>query len=138
MNWSVFWTAISAVSTASTAVIAAWAIFRWRKQDELKAKQAFKTAIADYSYALIKMPEKLNSDYLREKHAVDAQKLIDLLSACNHAWYLSEGLLESNKKVKECWESLFQKHKHYIGGTLSSSELGVHCIGILTEKFIFK
>ena len=90
MVWATFWSAASAIATAVAALIAAWAMFRWKKQDELKAKMAFKLAIADYKYLILQMPPQLDTDELRDKHSNDIKKLTDLLSACNHAWLVTE------------------------------------------------
>jgi len=138
MEWSTFWSAISAIFTALTAIIAIIAIYRWRKQDELKAKLEFKKAISRYSYLLTQMPEQLDQAHLRSAYAKQGQALIDALSVCDHAWLVSEGLMENNKVVKDNWEFVLTNNKHYINGTLHSSELGVRCMYILYEKFVFK
>lgn len=138
MTWPTFWSAVSAIFTAITALIAFFAMYRWRKQDELKAKLEFKKAISRYSYLLTQLPQQLNQPHLRQAYAQQGQALIDALSVCDHAWLVSEGLMEGNKTVKDSWEYILDNNKNYINGTLHSSELGVRCMGILHEKFVFK
>lgn len=138
MTWSTFWSAVSAIFTAITALIAVVAIYRWRKQDELKAKQAFKIAVSDYSYAILKAPKMLKYVGSSEEEMAIAKTLIDHLSACHNAWLLTEGLLDKNTEVKRNWEFLFKNHKHYLSGRISSDELGQACMGIMHAHFIFK
>nr|DAO00424.1 MAG TPA: hypothetical protein [Caudoviricetes sp.] len=94
MDWTVFWSAASAVFTGLTALIAVLAILRWRKQDELKAKLNFKMAVANYAFQLTQMPEKLDQPHVRHTQVDNCQQLTRLLSACNNAWMICEGLLD--------------------------------------------
>lgn len=134
--WPTIWAAISAVFTAATAGIACWALFRWKKQEELKAKFAFKKAIGDYAYQLIQLPPVLFIQDM-QKNAEKCQKLTDLLAVCNYAWFMTEGLI-TNKKVIQYWELLVGNHQKYLAGKMSSEDLGAACMGILHEEFVFK
>ncbi|UNE77898.1 hypothetical protein IMY97_23020 [Pectobacterium versatile] len=107
MEWSTVWSAVSALFTALTAMLAAWAIVRWKKQDELKAKMAFKTAIANYTYLLTQMPVMLSIPYEGDVYE-DAKKLSDSLAACYGALMMCEGLLDSNETVAAGWEFFIQ------------------------------
>ncbi|HBO0728143.1 hypothetical protein [Enterobacter hormaechei] len=137
MGWSTFWSAASAIATAVAALIAIWAMFRWKKQDELKVKMAFKLAIADYKYLLLQMPPQLNSDDLRNKHFNEKKELNSLLSACNTAFIITEGLLLPNDLVVTSWRNILETHRHYLQGTRKSEELIMYCDAILRQKFIF-
>jgi len=137
MSWATFWSAASAVFTLITALIALWAVFRWKKQDELKAKMAFKSAIADYSYILVQMSDNLFTAHLRSANALLAKQLVDKFAACQHAWFVTEGLLESNKKVIDEWEAIKIHHPLFLKGEVGNEELGSACISILHEKFVF-
>ncbi|ELQ6218467.1 hypothetical protein ACX4ER_003385 [Cronobacter dublinensis] len=137
MEWSTFWSAASAIATAVAALIAVWAMFRWKKQDELKAKMAFKLAIADYKYLLMQMPNQLNNEDLRNKYSSERKKLNDLLSACNHAWLVTEDLLYSNDVIVSNWQNILGAHGQYLQGFRYSEELVIFCDVILTRKFIF-
>lgn len=137
MGWSTFWSAASAIATAVAALIAVWAMFRWKKQDELKVKMAFKLAIADYKYLLLQMPPQLNSDDLRNKHSNEKKELNGLLSACNTAFIITEGLLLPNDLVVTSWRNILETHRHYLQGTRKSEELIMYCDAILRQKFIF-
>lgn len=44
----------SVITSVLTVVIALFALFSWRKQEQLKTKLAFKNAIADYANQLKK------------------------------------------------------------------------------------
>lgn len=137
MVWATFWSAASAIATAVAALIAVWAMFRWKKQDELKAKMAFKIAIADYKYLILLMPNQLDTEELRNKHSNDRKKLNDLLSACNHAWLVTEDLLHSNDAVFSNWLKILDAHGGYLQGARYSEELVMFCDAILVRKFIF-
>lgn len=138
MNWSTFWTAASAVFTFVTALIALWAVFRWKKQDELKAKLAFKSSIANYSYVLIQIPNRLDGPYVRKANASLCKELIDCYAASQNAWFITEGLLDSNVRVKSDWEIIMKHHSLFLNGNVDNSELGSACISILHERFVFK
>ena len=137
MNWAIFWGAVSAIFTGLTAVIAVWAMLRWRKQEELKVKLNFKIAIADYSFQLTQMPITLNDPQISLASAEAAKKLNELLAACNNAWMICEGLLEDNKKVKESWNFIFDNNQMFFKGVIDSRPLGRACMAILMEKFVF-
>lgn len=137
MEWTTIWSAASAIATAVAAFIAVWAMFRWRKQEELKVKLSFKLAIASYSYQLTQMPEMLVGPALRSEQTNNAKKLSELLSACNNAWFACEGLLDDNKEVKSCWEYIFENNKKYLNGEIDSKSLGASCMGIVHKKFVF-
>lgn len=136
-DWSTFWSAASAIATAVAAFIAVWAMFRWKKQDELKSKMAFKLAIADYKYLILQMPDQFNKEDLRNKYSNERKKLTDLLSACNHAWLVTEDLLLSNDLIVSNWRNIVNTHAHYLQGNRRSAELMIFCDAILSKKFIF-
>lgn len=138
MEWSTFWSALSALATLAALVVAFWAMLRWRKQDELKAKMAFKTSVSDYLNALLMLPEFIVDGHVRSSYKLEIKSLIESLAACHRAWLITEGLLQSNANVNDCWNKIFENHKHYISGNISSSVLGAYCMGILHERFIFK
>ncbi|HDX8961121.1 TPA: hypothetical protein RQO23_003695 [Klebsiella oxytoca] len=137
MDWTVFWSATSAVFTGLTVLIAGWAMLRWRKQEELKAKLNFKMAVANYAFQLTQMPEKLDQAHIRHAQVDNCQQLTRFLSACNNAWMICEGLLNKNEIVHGAWRYLFENNKSYIKGELTKSELGESCMVILNEKFVF-
>ena len=123
MDWTVFWSAASAVFTGLTALIAVLAIFIWRKQDELKAKLNFKMAVANYSFQLTQMPEKLDQPNIRHTQVDNCQQLTRLLSACNNAWMICEGLLDKNDNVRDSWVYIFDNNKNYFKGELTKHAL---------------
>ncbi|MDF7648085.1 hypothetical protein PUG42_05935 [Erwiniaceae bacterium L1_54_3] len=138
MTWATFWSAASAIFTFLTGLIALWAVFRWKKQDELKAKLSFKSAIGDYSYVLVHMPKNLFTPHLRSANHQNSLQLIDKYAACMHAWYITEGLLEKNKRVYDDWKIIEEQHSKFLRGEIDNGELGSACISILREKFVFK
>lgn len=135
-SWASIWAAISAISTTLTVIVAGWAMFRWRKQDELKAKMAFKNAVAAYLYQLAQMPDKI--DLSNEQHKKDKATLIDLFAACTFAWLGTEGLLVKNKSVNENWDYISNHHSKYLDGLEDDDKLGGCCYKILSEHFVFK
>lgn len=138
-SWANIWAAISAIFTALAVIVAGWAMLRWRKQEELKVKLAFKQAIANYSYRLMLLPTMLQQPN-SSKHNPNLDKykeLIDCLSACHNAWLLAEGLMEKDSEIVDAWEFIFENHKEYLCGRISSLVLGAHCTTILEKKFVF-
>lgn len=138
MEWSTFWAAVSAISTILTVLIAAWAILRWKKQDELKAKLAFKMAIANYSFLLTQMPNNLGTPHVMHASIHNIKRLNELLSVCYNTWLICEGLLDDKGEVNVFWDFIFNNNKYFLNGEVDSSKLGACCMGILHEKFIFK
>jgi hypothetical protein len=135
-HWANVWAAFSAMFTVLAVIVAGWAMFRWRKQDELKAKQAFKVAIADYAFAIapIALAQKDGKSIDKELKVEYRNKFF----AAHHAWLLCEGLLDKNKYIKECWDFIEENHKHLMSEDLSAEILGAHCMGILKTHFLFK
>lgn len=137
MQWSTIWACISAIFSVATVVVAIWAMFRWRKQDELRVKLDFKRAIGEYSYHLTQLPTDFSAPHVRNAFAERGQELTDLLGVCKFAWLTTEGLLENNKTVVECWNFIFENHKRYVIGEIDSSEIGMKCMEIMNERFVF-
>lgn len=137
-HWANVWASISAIFTMMAVIVAGWALFRWKKQDELKVKLTFKIAVSDYAYCLMHLPLMLDNESVRVRHNEKVNKLVDLLSACNIAWITTENLLKKDKKVVESWNFIFENHKNYLAGKIDRDQLGFYCMGILQKKFVFK
>ncbi|MEZ3498986.1 hypothetical protein [Pantoea sp. KPR_PJ] len=137
ISWSTFWSAASAIAPAAAAIIAVWAVFRWKKQDELKAKMAFKLSISDYKYLLLQSPGRLASEELRKEYKDNEIKRNNLLSGGNNVWIMTEDLLHANKTVVLYWTCILENHRLYLDGKLNAEGLIVFCDRILTLKFIF-
>ena len=136
--WSAIWAAASAVFSMLTVVVALWALFRWRKQDELKAKMAFKVAVADYFHLLAQLPIKLDSEQKRDSCLNEIKDLNKSFATCHHAWLMSEGLMEEHKELTADWNILYEQHKKFTYGEVDQFGIAVACAGILTKKFVFK
>jgi hypothetical protein len=93
--WATIWSAISALFSVLTVVVAILALLRWKKQDQLKAKMAFKMAVADYFYDLAKLPIRLDNLELRNKCVNGINDLNTQFASCHHAWLMSEGIMEN-------------------------------------------
>lgn len=137
-TWASIWAAISAISTTLTVIVAGWAMFRWRKQDELKAKMAFKKAISDYSWCLAGMPEVMRQKGIVILPNKPVDDLNQFFFACMNTWQLTEGLLEKNKRVHESWLAIAENHNHYLSGDYRGNDILEKCRVILDEKFVFK
>lgn len=137
-SWANIWASISSLFTALGVIVAVRVMCRWRNQEQLKAKMAFKQAIADYSYCLMHLPTKLQRNNITKEQSDKCKELVDRLSACHNAWLLSEGLMQKDRDIAEAWEFIFENHKNYLSGVLSNLVLGAHCTTILVKKFVFK
>jgi len=131
--WATIWAAVSAIFTAAAVGVAAWAIFRWRKQEELRVKLDFKKAITEYSYVLSQMPESLKHVPALEQ----AAELKRVFGKCTFEWMACEGLLGSNQRVSTNWTSLVINHSQYLAGDTDAYVLMTHCLEIMQEKFVF-
>lgn len=144
-SWANIWAAVSAISTAITGIVASFALLRWRKQDELKAKMAFKTAIAEYAYVLVLLPNTLGDDKEALLESLNYPNLNEnfenlkvKIRACHNAWVAMEGLLEKNEVVNESWNFIYDNHSEYLLGKIKNKELGQRAMDILEEKFIYR
>lgn len=136
--WGSIWAAISAIFTAAAVGVAGWAMMRWRKQDELRVKLNFKLAVADYAKCLGRMPETLVGP-ARIDHSKNIDELNNLFHACDIAWTVMEGLLDSKKNVTKRWTKIAEKHEGYVtGGKIKKKHLYKRCLAILALKFVFK
>lgn len=138
MSWSTFWAAASAVFTLFTVIIALWAMFRWKKQDELKAKLNFKLAVSDYAACLASMPERLDTPHVRKSSTAKCEQLSVHLKSCFTAKLVLEHLLDKEELVLEAWDYIFANNKNYFLGEIPKRELGEKCMAILHHPFVFK
>lgn len=136
-SWANIWAAISAISTFSAVVVAALAMLRWKKQDELKVKLEFKQNIARMAYCLSRMPDKITLPE-REKSKALLAELKDHFTQCTHSWLASEGLLDSYPDVKKNWDFIYKNIDFYYWGKINNDELGACCVAILHQRFVFK
>lgn len=137
-SWANIWAAVSAIFTALGVIVAMRVMHRWRNQEELKAKMVFKQSVADYSYCLMHLPTTLNVQSGMKEHVNKCKELVDRLAVCHNAWLLSEGLMHKERDISEAWIFIFENHKYYLKGSLSSLELGANCMTILNKKFVFR
>lgn len=136
--WATIWAAISAIFTAAAVVVAAWAMMRWRKQDELKVKLAFKTAIAEYLVSCVTLSVSFNNERNDTRLFEQKNKVLDDFSACRHAWWMLEGLLDDDEIVKNAWNFLSDNTNDFVSGEVRVDQLLIHCRNILSKRFVFK
>lgn len=137
-HWANVWASISAIFTAAAVVVAGWAIFRWNKQDMLKAKMDFKITIADYLTSVLSLHGVNRIAPATEKDAQLLLKAIDDFTKCRHAWWKLEGMLEKEKNIKAAWDALSENNNNFITGVIEEDEIIKHCSVILSNKFVFK
>lgn len=136
--WVTIWAAISAIFTAGTASVAGLALARWRKQDELKAKMAFKQAIADYLYGLLLLPDDLSDAEVRKEYYDLIMSLITKFNQCRNTFLYCEDLLDEELEVLAHWNNIYKTHSVFLKGKEDSSVLHNACNSILKIKFVFK
>ncbi|HGY5076918.1 TPA: hypothetical protein ACNV27_002105 [Citrobacter gillenii] len=137
-HWANVWAAISAIFTALAVIVAGWAMFRWRKQDELRSKLEFKSAISRLTYNLSRLPDKLDNEHVRKRHENQLLELKQLMADCTYAWLASEGLIEKYPEVKKNWDELNTNINKYYWGHIESEQIGCNCAAILKFKFVYK
>lgn len=138
MNWATFWSAASAAFTLMTALTAVWAMFRWKKQDELKAKLNFKLSVSRYAACLATLPETLDTPHIRNSASAKCGELSAHLSACLTARLVLEHLLDEEEEVRQAWDFIFENNKNYFSGEMPKSKIGEKCMIILNHHFVFK
>lgn len=136
-QWSTIWAAISALFSIFAVGVAIWAMFRWRKQDELKAKLAFKTEIVKYRHYLWVLSSERSKKY--DGHEGNTERLILLENAfsdCQKAWVLTEGIITG--PVADHWKLIVLNHYKFLKGEVHTLDLIDSCELILQAKFVFK
>ncbi|QLZ60520.1 hypothetical protein HV079_15790 [Citrobacter freundii] len=137
LPWQTIWAALSAIFSMATVGVAVWAMFRWSKQDELKAKLEFKQGIARVGYCLSRMPDKIAlSD--REKLKERLAELKGYMSQSTYAWLASEGLMNKYPDVVQNWTFIQHNIDDYYWGRMSRDPIGECCAAIMLQKFVFK
>lgn len=136
--WTTIWSAISALATVATFAVAVWAMFRWNKQEQLKAKQEFRKAISLYSDFLSQMPNSVEDENVMRQNAKKLDDLTTCYITCAHAWLGTEGMLEDNKLIKTSWVNISEGQKNYIDGRATAMEINAFCRDIMAAKFVFK
>ncbi|WP_302378359.1 hypothetical protein [uncultured Enterobacter sp.] len=136
--WATIWSGLSALFSSLTVLVAYWAILRWRKQDELKAKMAFKQAIADYFYGLLLLPVDFSDEKVRTDYYDLRMSLISKFSQCRNALLYCEGLLDGETEVLAHWNNIYHYHSLFLNGEEDSTVLHNACDGILKKRFVFK
>jgi len=104
----------------------------------LKAKMAFKVAVADYFHDLAQLPIQLDDAEKRNSCINEIKDLNKAFVTCHHAWLMSEGLMEKHKELTADWNILYEQHKKFTSGEIAQFDIAVACAGILTKKFVFK
>ncbi|AXZ47751.1 hypothetical protein AM363_12770 [Citrobacter freundii] len=135
--WATIWAGVSALASVLILAAAVWALLRWRKQDELKAKLEFKQGIARLGYCLSRMPDKITLPE-REKSKERLAELKDHMSQCTYSWLASEGLMEKYPDVVKNWEYINENINQYYWGRMDRDSIGESCAAILLQKFVFK
>ncbi|HAU5660002.1 hypothetical protein [Citrobacter sp. Cf140] len=137
-HWSNVWAAISAIFTALAVIVAGWAMLRWRKQDELKAKMAFKTAIAEYLVNAVLLSISYEKDKNEDEIHDQINKTLTDFTACRHAWWMLEGLLDKDDCIKTAWDILSENNNKFVCGEINGDVIFSACRNILAKKFVFK
>jgi hypothetical protein len=113
-------------------------MFRWKKQDELKAKLNFKLYVSHYAACLASMPEKLDTAHVRNSVVAKCEELSAHLTACFTAKLVLEHLLDKEEEVGQAWDFIFKNNKNYFSGEMPKREIGEKCMVILHHPFVFK
>lgn len=137
-HWSNVWAAISATFTALAVIVAGWAMLRWRKQDELKAKMAFKTAIYEYLIGILSLPPEHKGVLSTGEDAKILKETLEKFTVCRHAWLMLEGLLENDKLIKASWDYLSENNGKFLSGEIGETLIIQSCSNIIGKKFVFK
>lgn len=137
-HWANVWASISAIFTALAVVVAWWAMLRWRKQDELKAKMNFKTAIGEYLVSCVSFSVLNMHDANDDRIPDNREKAYDDYAACRHAWWMLEGLLDDDKEIKDAWDYINVNHTKFMNRQIKDEDLFSNCRIILRKKIVFK
>lgn len=136
--WGTIWSAVSAIATAVTAIVAGLALFQWSRQEKLKVKMEFRRAISTFSDYLAQMPGSLADPNVLRAQGEKLDQLTTLYIACAHAWLATEDLLVDEEQVSKNWDIIVQKQGEYLNGEAKSFEVNRACREIMAAKFVFK
>ena len=136
-HWSNVWAAISAIFTALAVIVAFFALIRWSKQDELKAKLAFKTAVCIYADQLVVLPVSLKNTGNRTRHLDGLKALTDQLLIVSNAFFACEHAILKHKEVVNAWKLITANHEEYIFGRVESHVLLDAAGKIRRLKFVY-
>ncbi|MBT1771411.1 hypothetical protein KK000_04015 [Enterobacter hormaechei subsp. xiangfangensis] len=137
-SWANIWASISTIFTLLAVIVAGLALLRWKKQDELKAKMAFKQAIADYLYALLLLPDDLSDEKAYADYYDLRMSLISKFNQCRNTFLYCEGLLDKEIDVLAHWNNIYSHHSSFLKGEDGSTVLHNACDSILKIRFVFK
>ncbi|HFF9479189.1 TPA: hypothetical protein ACGFA2_001908 [Serratia marcescens] len=163
-DWA-FWNMVAtwgtlAVSTA-TLVLACLALQSWKRQEELKVKQAFKASLIQLRNLLIYMPYKIDTEMLRigreilkgklklfgsgltdaefarlKDYAQEFLYLEEGMKNCWDCWVSTENLLNGTE-ISQLWMKIHKVHNEYVEGVGSKDEVIKNIISMLEKKFVF-
>ncbi|EMO5715238.1 hypothetical protein RVW00_000163 [Enterobacter bugandensis] len=136
-HWANVWAGISALFTALAAMVACLAMLRWSKQDELKAKLAFKTAVCVYSDQLTILPNKFNNANEIEEHIDALRALTDQLVTASNAFFACENTIFKHKEVVRNWRLIAANHEDYVLGKKDNSIMLNASRAIRQLKFVY-
>ncbi|HED3095550.1 TPA: hypothetical protein R4045_001085 [Citrobacter freundii] len=137
-HWANVWASISAIFTTLAVAVAGWALIRWKKQDELKAKMVFKTAVYEYLIGVLSLPSDHNGLRSTGEVAKNLKETMEKFTACRHAWLMLEGLLENDKLIKASWDYLSENNGKFLSGEIGETLIIQSCSNIIGKKFVFK
>lgn len=136
-HWANVWASISAIFTALAVIVAGLAMLRWRKQDELKAKMAFKLAISQYLVSVVKFQNVMENKLEDPDNEIRNKTISDFME-CRYAWWTLEDLLDGERDINQAWRYLTETHSYFIQGAIDLDTITRQCSVILSKKFVFK
>ncbi|WP_144817365.1 hypothetical protein [Enterobacter sp. DE0047] len=125
----------SAIAAAVAAFFSFLAVYSWKNQEKLKAKQEFKRAVTEYLDVSRMLPHRaFPQDRQNQKEDFIAFK--QARSACVKAWIIAEGQIK-NTDVKEWWDQLNDAHYEYLAIRKNINDVQDLAHNIIESKFIF-
>ncbi|ELK6101640.1 MULTISPECIES: hypothetical protein [Citrobacter] len=119
-KWAMYGTWVSAVATLIAALVAGFAIFGWRRQEEASELKTLRVSIYYYHLALIRAP-KFYRDDLGQFDFIRFNETYNALASV----YTSTLMMHRCKtrgKASELYSELADIHSKYTNGKISNSE----------------
>ncbi|EJC6091367.1 hypothetical protein ACT48Z_000647 [Citrobacter freundii] len=119
-KWAMYGTWLSAIATLIAALIACFAIFGWRKQEEASELKTLRISVYHYNMALIRAPEFYRDnfeqfDFIRFNETYNALAEVYKSTLMMHRF-------KTRGKASELYSELADIQRKYTSGKISNSE----------------
>lgn len=132
--WSMVGTWVSGVATLFAAMVAAWAVSGWRKQEEAIELKEFRVTAYGYHVSLIRAPH-INSNKLSQQDFLAVQQTYYALNE----FYVSTVRMHSKStrnKASIVYQKMSDVQTRYISGEISNEDAAEEVLQIRNHEHL--